>query len=53
MYSFYLSSSCPAVPVEPAYEVNSVLRMWAVVAALILGRLQEPPWAVEALLDLP
>ena len=53
MYSFYQLSSCPRVPGEPASEVNSVLLMWTVVAALILGHLQGPPWAVEDLLDLP
>ena len=53
VYSFYPLSSCPRVPGEPASEVNSVLLMWAVVAALILGHLQGPPWAVEDLLDLP
>ena len=51
MYSFYPLSSCPRVPGEPASEENFVL-MWAVVAALKLGHLQGPPWAVEDLLDL-
>ena len=53
VYSFYSLSSCPWVPGEPASEVNSVLFMWTVVAALILGHLQGPPWVVEDLLDLP
>ena len=53
-----LSIRYPAVlgfllSVEPASEVNSVLLMWAVVAALIVGHLQGTPWAVEDLLDLP
>ena len=53
MYSFYPLSSCHGVPDEPASEVNSVLLMWTVVAALILGHLQGHPWAVEDLLELP
>jgi len=42
VYSFYPLSSCHRVPGEPASEVNSVsvLLMWTVVAALILGHLQ-------------
>ena len=41
VHSFYPLSSCPRVPGEPASEVNSVLLMWAVVAALILGHFQD------------